>query len=290
MGTRNAVKLIVLSMIWGGSFIFMRILSPVLGPVLTASMRTLLAGVFLLIVFRITKYKMFWQRDFKHFLIIGIVNSSIPFYLYAYAALHIDASLSSILNSLSPMFGAVFSAVFLIEKLNLRKGIGLILGTIGVGVITSINLMGGGIQYTLSLGACITAAMCYGLSGIYIKLKASHIEAKAIAAGSQLLAGIALLPFVYFSPPMGHITIDIIGMTIVFAIICSAVAYLLYYDLMTSAGPTRALTVTYLIPISAVIWGVILLNEKITLQVLLGGSIILLGTYLINVVKRGKLI
>lgn len=288
MDIRNTVKLVTLSAIWGGSFIFMRVLSPVLGPVLTASMRTFVAGVFLMIVFRMTNYKIHWKRDFRHLLIIGIVNSSIPFYMYAYAALHIEASMSSILNSLAPMFGAIFSAVFMIERLNLRKGMGLILGTIGVGMVTSLNTSGTGTGYYLSIGACILAAMCYGLGSAYIKSRASHLEAKAIAVGSQLFAGIALLPFVVIMPPTGKVTLGIVGMVIAFAVVCSALAYLLYYDLIANIGPTKALTVTYLIPVTAIVWGMFLLGERITVQTVVGGIVILAGTYMVNGSKISK--
>ncbi len=272
----------------GGSFIFMRVISPELGPILTASMRTLIAGVFLLIVFRFIGYRIQWKRDFIHLLVIGVVNSSVPFFMYAYAALHIDASLSSILNSLSPMFGAIFSALFLIEPLNIRKGSGLILGgTIGVAIVTSVNVSGMGTEYFLSIGACIVAALCYGLSSVYIKLRASHIKPKAIAAGSQLLAGLALLALAFLYPVSITVTPNLVATVVIFAVICSAIAYLLYYDLINSIGPTKALTVTYLIPITAILWGgLILLGESISFKTVLGGFIILLGTYLIH--SRGQ--
>lgn len=288
MTIKNTLKLILLSAIWGGSFIFMRIISPVLGPVLTASMRTLIAGLFLIVIFKFTRYKIYWKRDYKQFIIIGIINSSIPFYMYAYAALHIPASLSAIMNSMSPMFGAIFSAIFLIEPLTIKKSTGLILGTIGVAIVTSLNVAGVGISYYLSLGACIVAAICYGIGSIYIKLKASHIEPKAIAAGSQFFAGLALLPFIIFDPISINLDFKLVVTVILFAVICSALAYLIYYDLILNIGPTKALTVTFLIPIFGIIWGYLLLHEPIKLSTIIGGLVILLGTFLVTSSKATK--
>ncbi len=288
MDRKNTIRLILLSAIWGGSFIFMRVISPVLGPVLTASMRTLIAGIFLVIIFKITNYKIHWKRDYRQLIVIGIVNSSIPFFMFAFAALHIPASLSSIMNSMTPMFGAILSAIFLIEPLSVRKSIGLILGTIGVGIVSSLSVSAGGLEYYLSIGACLTAAICYGISSIYIKLKASHIEPKAIAAGSQVFAGLALLPFAFLNPVSFVLDFKIVFTVVLFAIICSALAYLLFYELIKDVGPTKALTVTFLIPVFGIIWGYILLGEPVSLSTILGGTVILVGTYLVTSSKSTK--
>ncbi len=288
MDIKNTLRLIILSALWGGSFIFMRVLSPLLGPLLTACMRTLIAGIFLIVLFRITGYKIYWKRDYKQLVIIGIINSSIPFYMYAYAALHIPASLSSIMNSMAPMFGAILSAIFLIEPLSIKKSVGLLLGTAGVVIVSSLNVAGMGIDYYLSIGACLVAALYYGIGSIYIKLKASHIEPKAIAAGSQLFAGLALLPFTFLNPVSIRLDFKLVITVILFAVICSALAYLLYYELIKNVGPTKALTVTFLIPVFAILWGYLLLNEPITSTTIIGGLVILVGTYLVTSSKLVK--
>lgn len=288
MNVKQFLKLLLLSAIWGASFIFMRVISPVLGPVLTASMRTLIAGLFLWGLFTFLGYEIHWKKHYKHYIFIGIVNSSIPFFMYSFAALYLPASLSSIINAMAPMFGAVLAALFLIEPLNLKKVVGLILGVIGVAVVSSLNVSGGGSFYILSIVACVIAALCYGISSIYIKLKASHIKPKAIACASQVIAGLALLPFTYFFPVRGTIDVKIALMTIVFAIVCSVLAYLLYYQLLSEVGPTKTLTVTYLIPVFSILWGVILLGETLNITTIFGGLIIIVGTYLVTATKGLK--
>lgn len=288
MNAKNTLKLLILAAIWGSSFIFTRVLSPIIGPALTASMRTLLAGLFLLVVYRFIHFRINWKRDWGHILLIGIINSAVPFFLFAFAALHIPASLSSIMNSTSPMFGALLSALFLIEPLSKRKVLGLVFGTTGVFIISSYEGDAMDLQYTISIGACILAAFCYGISSIYIKLKANHIEPKAIAAGSQVVAGLALLPFAFITPVPFELTLRLVLMILVFAIICSGFAYLLYYDLLRDIGPTRALTVTYLIPVFSIFWGYLLLDESLGITSFAGGSITLLGTYLVTSAKHPK--
>lgn len=286
MTLRQAALLILLSAIWGGSFIFMRVLAPIFGPVMTASFRTLIASLFLISVFWMTKYKIYWKRDCRIFIIVGIVNSAIPFFMYAYAALFIPASLSVIINSFAPMFGAVFSALFLIERMTLQKIAGLLLGTLGVTVISTLSTAGSGKEAVLAIGACVIATICYGISGVYIKLKATHIEPKAMAAGSQLFAGLFLMPFAVFYPIAPAVTAYDILVLVVFAVVCSALAYLIYYGLMREVGPVKTLMVTYIMPVFGVLWGSLLLGEEITPAILLGGSIILIGTFLVSSTRR----
>lgn len=278
--------LTLLSAIWGGSFIFMRVLAPIFGATGTACLRLTIAALFLIIYFKLIHYKMHLRRDWKILCIIGILNSAIPFTLYSYAALHIPASLSVIINSTSPMFGMLFAALILKERMNTRKVAGLILGIIGVTLISGSKSPQA--SY-LAMAACVLAAFCYGLSGAIIKKYAKHVEPKAMAGGSQLFAGISLLPFLLTSTPSEPITMTIAITVITFAILCSAVAYLIYYYLMKEIGPTKTLTVTFLMPVFGILWGFLLLKESLYPQMLLGMSVILLGTYLVTTVRKQKL-
>lgn len=286
MKPMNVILLIILSAIWGGSFIFMRVLAPVFGATGTACLRLTIAAVFLILYFKMIHYKIQWKRDWKFLCLIGVINSAIPFSLYAYAALHIPASISVVVNTLSPMFGALFAALLLKEKLSVQKISGLVLGTLGVAVISGSKAVPTDLEAYLSIGACLLATVCYGLSGVLIKKYGKLIEAKALAGGSQLFAGLVLIPFLLSKPPTQPMTASIIGLTIAFAVLCSAVAYLIYYYLLKEMGPTRALTVTFLMPVFGIVWGNLLLGEAMYLQMLFGSAIILLGTY--QVVRVSK--
>jgi drug/metabolite transporter (DMT)-like permease len=282
MATVDLVLLLVLSGIWGSSFIFIRYLAPIIGPVATADARMLLAGVALVLFFLATRFKPEWRKNAKHFLIIGLLNSAIPFVLYSVAALVLPAAMEAIFNSMSPMFGAVFAALWMNEKLTGRKIVGLMMGVGGVVTMSSLGGLRFDLQTTLAVVACVLAPMCYGLAGVYIRTRASGTRPMAIAGGSQLFGGLALLPFMAIFPPAASsIDMRIVLIVIAFALVCSGVAYLIYYKLIADIGPTKALTVTFLIPVFAMLWGLVLLHEAVTGSMIIGAAIILVGTYLV---------
>ena len=282
MPTIDILLLLALSAIWGSSFIFMRYLAPLIGPVATADMRMFIAGLFLLLFFLAIRFKPEWRKNARHFLVIGLLNSAIPFLLYSIATLVLPASMEAIFNSLSPMFGAVFSALWLNETLSVRKIAGLLLGMGGVVLMSSLSALPWTPATVLAILGCLLAPACYGLAGVYIKKRASAIKPMAIAGGSQLLGGLALMPFLLVAPPSaGRITMPVVLLVVLFAVPCSALAYLIYYRLIADIGPTKALTVTFLIPVFAMAWGLLFLREQITLSMAGGAAIILVGTFLV---------
>jgi len=290
MSTKNSLLLILLSAIWGGSFIFMRVLAPVFGAVGTANIRLLIGAIFLLTIYRLIRYQIHWKRDWKLFLVIGIINSALPFTFFSFAALHIPASISVVINSMTPMFGALFEKIILKGNLTINKLMGLVIGTIGVIIISGSKTLSGTPESYVAIFACLAATFCYGLSGALVKKYGKQVEAKAMAGGSQLFAGFVLLPFLATSGFSTPITYDIILTVIVFGVLCSAIAYLIYYHLINTAGPTIALSVTFLMPVFGILWSKIILNEVITGQMILGAFIILIGIYLIIKPKSKKVL
>jgi drug/metabolite transporter (DMT)-like permease len=243
----------------------------------------LIAGIVLSFYFFLTGYNPEWKKNWKQYLIIGIIGSGIPFALFAYAALSIPASYEVILNSTAPLFGAIFSWLWLGDKMNLQKIIGLITAATGVAIVVNLGRTDLSTQFILAVLACLLAAICYGLAGVYIKKFTKDLKPIAIAGGSQLMVGLFLLPFsathsIDLSLVLNaKIILCILGL----ALICSMVAYLLYYQLIADIGPTKALTVTFLMPVFGMIWGAVFLNEIITLQMIFGTITILLGTWLV---------
>jgi drug/metabolite transporter (DMT)-like permease len=291
MPTIDVFLLLALSAIWGSSFIFIRYLAPLIGPVATADMRMLIAGLFLALFFLAVRFKPGWRRNAKHFLVIGLLNSAVPFLLYSAAALVLPASMEAIFNSLSPMFGAVFSALWLKETLSARKIAGLLLGIGGVVLMSSLGALPSPPATALAIAACLLAPACYGLAGVYIKRRASTVKPMAVAGGSQLFGGLAVMPILAISPPAAaSITMPVALLVVVFAVLCSALAYLVYYRLIADIGPTKALTVTFLIPVFAMAWGQVFLHEQITLSMVAGAAIILVGTFLVAAPRRKLLV
>lgn len=292
MTVRQFLLLIIPSALWGSSFMFMHHLSPVFGPIVTSTIRIIIGALFLVILFSIQKYKIYWKRDYKLFMMIGITNSAIPFTLYAYAALYIPSSLSVIINSTSPMFGAVFGLLLLRDKLSLNKILGLMLGSIGVGFVSSDILASPSIELYLSIIACVVAALLYGLSGAIVKKHALHIEPKQLTAGSLSFAGMSMFLLVVVLSVFGKITafesdqivVDIL-LIIAFGVLCTSIPYIIYYKLIQEVGPVKALMVTYLMPVFGLLWGIIF-GENITLLMIVGLLIILSGIYVLSYRKK----
>ena len=276
------ILLIILSAIWGGSFIFMRILAPVLGPIATADLRLLIAGAVLTLFFWWQDYDLQWKKNWKRYLIIGLLNSGFSFLLFSFAALYIPASVSVILNALTPVFGALSAVIWLGEKMSFKLIAGIILGITGVAIIRSGASFSLTSMTSLAMGATVLATMFYSAGGVYVKLKAHDIAPPAIAAGSQLLVGLLFLPLIIISPIRSTITVKIAVLTVAFSLLCSAIAYLIYYRLLKNLGPVKTTTVTFLIPIFGFIWGAIFLEESVTFAMICGGLIVLSGTYFVT--------
>jgi drug/metabolite transporter (DMT)-like permease len=281
MRIQDIARLVVLAAIWGASFIFMRILAPALGPILTADLRVLIAGVALSIYFAAIRFNPQWKSNWRHYCLIGVGNSAIPFALFSYAALHIPASYSVILNSTSPLFAAIFSAAWLNDRLTARKVVGIFLGFAGVALVAKVGAQAVDDSFILSVLACLIASACYGLMGVYIKRFATSVKPLGIAGGSQLAAGLSLLPLIPFSPMRGELTSFVITNILCFALVCSALAYLLYFRLMEDLGPTKALTVTFLMPVFGMAWGALFLGEQITLGMVGGAALVVFGTFFV---------
>jgi len=283
VATVDVLLLLALSAIWGSSFIFMRYLAPIVGPLATADGRMLLAGVALAVFLRAVRVSAGWKKNARHFLVIGLLNSAIPFVLYSAAALVLPAAMEAIFNSLSPMFGAVFASIWLGERLTPRKVTGFLLGAGGVVAMSSLGGLRFDLWTILAVAGCVLAPLCYGLAGVYIRIRAAAIRPLAVAGGSQLLGGLALLPFtVLFPPPASAVDARTAVVVVAFALLCSAVAYVIYYRLIADVGPTRALTVTFLIPVFAMGWGALLLGEAVNASMAAGAVSILAGTYLVT--------
>ncbi len=268
----------MLAAIWGASFLFMRIVAPALGPIATADLRMLIAGVALVAWLRLTGYDPQWRRWGLHYVRVGIINTGVPFALYAFAALHISAGEMAVLNATSPMWGAMLSAAFLGERLSARRIAGLLLGVAGVALIARPSAEGATL---IAAAAGVLAAGCYGFAGVYLRRWAPGAPARGMAAGTQLGAGLLMLPLVAVFPPAQAPSMLVVGSVLALGLVCGAVGYVLYFRLIADLGATSALTVTYLIPLFGMLWGALFLGEAVTLAMAGGAALVILGTLLV---------
>lgn len=281
MSTANVIKLLLLAAIWGASFLFMRIAAPVLGPVAVVTARLVLGAWFLLTVALIQGKRLDIKAHWKHFLILGFLNTAFPFTLFAYAAQTLPASLLSILNATAPIFGIVISAVWLRTAFTWKSGAGLVLGVLGVSILVGLDTDKLSPAAGLAIAAGLAAAFCYGLASAYAK-QAKSVDGFSNAHGSLWAAVLFILPVAPAYPPVHMPSTLVIVAILGVGILCSGLAYLLYFDLIEKVGVGPALSVGFLIPVFGVLWGSLFLHEHIGIQTVLGGAIVLVGTALIT--------
>jgi drug/metabolite transporter (DMT)-like permease len=282
----DLTRLLLLAAIWGASFLFFRIAAPTLGPLITAELRASIGGLALLAYFRATGADLGFRAHWKAYLIIGTLNSALPFALFAFASISLSASYAVILNASAPLWGAVFSALWLGEKLTLGKSLGLVAGVAGVALVMRFGLPEATPHLLLASAACIFATMCYALAGIYMRKHPEKLTSQGLATGSLLGAAVIVLPLVPFAPLPVSLSPSVVLSVLALALLCSTVAFVLYFRLIADVGPTKALTVTFLMPAFGMFWGALLLDEKITPVMLAGCGLILLGIALIFGVLR----
>lgn len=285
MKAADLARLVFLAALWGGSFIFIRIAAPVLGPIVLVTLRVLLAGSALLVYALVTRSELELRTRWHQYLILGAINSAVPFVLISTAELHLPASLAAILNATSPLFGAVIAAIWIKDSLTRRKIAGLALGLIGVGVLVGWSPTEFTPVVAIAAGASLLGAAFYGLASVYTKAKVVGARPIGMATGSQFAAGLLLLPFVPLSAPHGRPTVTVVLCVLALALLCTALAYLLYFRLIVDVGPAKALTVTFLVPIFGTLWGALFLGEHITLSTVLGCGVVLAGTALVTGVR-----
>ncbi|MFZ6693440.1 DMT family transporter [Undibacterium sp. SXout20W] len=281
MRSSDFLRLFGLASIWGASFLFMRIIAPVLGALWTAEIRVALAGLALVIWMLVRQQPIHFRQHWKSFLVLGAVSTALPAVFYAYAAIHIPAGYSAIMNATSPLWGAVMAAIFLGEQFTLRKMAGMLMGVLGVAMLVRLGPVEWSHELLLALLACSAATICYALAGVYTKKLSVNVNPVLMATASQVGGAIFLLPSLPFSPIPGTVTTTVILAAAALALLCSAVAYLLYFRLIHDIGPTKALTVTFLIPLFALLWGFIFLHEAITLNTIIGCAGVVLATWLV---------
>ncbi|AIX07987.1 MULTISPECIES: DMT family transporter [Bacillus] len=286
MSFKQFSTLLLLASLFGASFLFIKIASPSLGPLFLIESRVGIAAISLIIFARLLKQKIEIKHKWKELMILGAINAAIPFVLIAYAELNLSASLAAIINSTTPLFSVIISILWLKEGKNMRTFLGIIMGCIGVGILVGWSPIQLNVKVILSIVAISLAALFYGIGGVYSKRAFQDMKSFDLAIGQQLGASIVLLPFALLNmpnklPSIG-VTISVLGL----AIFSTSVAYLLYFYLIKNIGPTKTVSVTLLVPIFGIIWGVLFLDERTTLSTYIGLSVVLMSILLVSNTKQ----
>lgn len=279
-----AIEFILLGAIWGASFLFMRLGVLEFGALATAFVRVAIATAFLLPLLLLRGLGPQLAQRWKTVCLIGVFNSAIPFACFAFALLSITTGMSAILNATVPLFGALVAWVWLKDKPATTRLAGLAIGFAGVAMLAwdkaTFKPDASGVAPGLAVLACLFATLCYGVSANAAKKYLGGTSALMTATGSQVgaLFALAIPAAIYWPAKMpslkAWLSLGVLG------VLCTGIAYVLYFRLIERAGPARALAVTFAVPVFALIYGVAFLDEPVTGWMLFCGAIIVLGTAL----------
>ncbi len=285
---------LLLATFWGSSFLFTRLAVLEFGTFAMAGMRVLIGAAVLLLILmakrQLPVLAAHWRKTFFN----GVLNSAVPFICFAWALLHISTGLSGILNATVPLFGAVVAWLWLKDRPSASRTLGLAIGFLGVALLAwdkaSFKPDASGTSSAYPVLALLLACLCYGIAASFTKRHLSNVPTLITAAGSQCGALLALvLPMVWFWPahspgPAAWAAIVASG------VFCTGLAYILYFRLIDRIGPAKTMTVTFLIPVFAVVFGAVFLGETVSLWMLLCGAVIVCGTALSTGLVKPRLL
>jgi drug/metabolite transporter (DMT)-like permease len=274
--------------VWGAAFLFIRVAVPALGPFPLVELRVGLAAVALILyVFAVGGMPKI-RRRWRSFLVLGFLNTALPFSLISAAEIHLTASLAAILNSTTVMFTAIVAAVWMGDALTTRKLVGIVLGIVGVTVLVGWDPTPLNGVVLLSVAAMLFASLSYALGATYTKHSFSGIPPIGMAIGQLTAASALLLPLSAVSLPEEVPSLTVALCVLALALLSTAVAYLIYFRLIENVGPTSTVTVTLLVPVFGLLFGVLLLDEPFGLGTLAGLGIILFSVVIITGVSLPK--
>ncbi|WP_283190173.1 DMT family transporter [Pseudomonas sp. PMCC200344] len=288
MNPVDTLRLLSLAAIWGASFLFMRIIAPVIGTIPTAFFRVSIAAVGLLVILGLMRISWDFKGKLKTVMLLGVINSGIPATLYSVAAQVLPAGYSAIFNATTPLMGVLIGGLFFHERLTAAKLGGVFLGLLGVGILTRAGPVAFDMELLMGALACLLATTCYGFAGFLARRwldQAGGLDSRLSAVGSMLGATLFLLPLFGYSvisqPPESwggwSVWLSLLGL----GLVCTALAYIIYFRLLSSVGPVKSMTTTFLIPPFGVLWGALLLDEPLSMAHIYGGVLIAAALWLV---------
>lgn len=288
MALLDVFLLILLSALWGASYLFIRIAGPALGPIALMAIRVVIAAGMLVALARTIGQTPDFRARWRQFLVIGAIGNAIPFVLIANAVIHLNASIAAILNATVPLFTTIVSTLWLRERLGLRKILGAGLGILGVSILVGWSPLPVTPALLFATGQALLAALSYALTAVYARKQLADLSPLQAAAGQLCGGAVLLTPLIFIAPPSGLITWPVTLSVLALSVPCTVVAYFIYFRLIANTGPTKTSTVAFLIPLFGILWAAVLLGEPVNLGVLAGLCVILVSVWLVLGEKKRR--
>lgn len=277
MNPSQLLTLLLLSSIWGSSFMFMRIAVPDIGPFPVAASRVALGAVVLWIFVTFTRKKLEWKSNWKHYFMVGVFNLAVPMFGFSYAAKSLPSAYSAIMNATVPFWTALIATFIYGDPITRRTGFGIFLGLLGVAWISRAGSLRLGSEQAIAFLACLIASMSYAFTANYVKRNAATVSPVKLTTGGMLIASALLIPAgLYFLPDHWPAPVTWFAM-FTLSIVCTAIAFLIFYDLVQKIGMNRAVLVTFLIPVFGALWAVVFLKENLHVSMIIGAALIFTG-------------
>lgn len=280
MKSRDLFDLVLLAAIWGASFLLMRIASPAFGPLPLIELRVAIAALVLLPLLAVRGGLSALRTKFVPLLVVAFSNSALPFVLYAWALLSVTAGFAAVANASAPLWAALIAYLWLRDRLGPGAVLGLFVGFSGVLVLCWDQLGFRDGSSGWAVPACIGATLSYGIAANYTKQRLAGVTPLTVAAGSQVYAALMLMPLAAHRWPQVSPGLGQWCAVIALGVVCTGFAYFLYFRLIERLGPSRAISVTFLVPAFGMLWGVLFLDEALGLRMIVGCLTILAGTAL----------
>ena len=279
MENKYWILITILGAVWGSAFMFIKIATPELGPIALVNIRLAVAGLIFIPFLLQQKYLKHFRSNLKNILVLSVINTALPFSLFAYASLESSSNMLSILNGTTAIMAVVISTIWLKIRLNFFQIMGVFIGLFGIVVLANPDNVYISMKGTIF---CLSAAFCYALSANYIQKFAYKTNTIVLIGWSLVIASVLLLPITFFNLPSQLPSNNVIFSILWLGVISTGVAFLGYVRLIEKVGAVKTATVAYFIPVFGVIWGYVFLGEPITLQILIGMILILIGIVFTN--------
>lgn len=282
---------IALGVIWGSSFLLIKIGVRELDALSLVAARLGIAAVGFVILFVLNRTQLPRdRRTLLTILVVGVLNTALPFVLITWGEQYIDSGLASVLNATTPLFSLVIAHLALHDdKITMGKLLGLVTGFFGVVVLATRSLgSGGGESQNAFLGelAVLLAAFCYGLSAVLIRRYVRNTEPMMVAGGTLIVGGVLMSLLVLFTvhplPDVSKLSSDVLWGVLILGVLNTFIAYLMYFRLLKQWGASRATMVTYLTPPIGIFLGIVVGSEAFDPRLILGAGLIVGGVALAN--------